>query len=123
PPLFPYTTLFRSWLSCALLQVGVHDLPVASDERALDDLVVPIHLDRPFLLVDHQLEESIQIAGIKARGVDGHLAGEIERAGNPDAIHLDDLARLRQLAVAAALGREVDDDRARLHALDHRGGD
>ena len=32
---------------------------------------------------------------------------------------VDDLARLRQLAVAAALGREVDDDRAGLHALDH----
>ena len=35
------------------------------------------------------------------------------------AVDVDDLAGLRVLAVAALLGREIDDDRAGLHQLDH----
>ena len=35
----------------------------------------------------------------------------------------DDLVRPRQLAVAAALGRQIDDDRAGRHRLHHLGRD
>ncbi len=43
---------------------------------------------------------------------------QVDRPDDRHAAVLDGLARARQLAVAAALGEQVDDHRARLHALD-----
>src|ERR1700674_1831139 len=62
------------------LQAGVDDLPVLGDERAFDDLVVPIDLQGLVLLVDHRVEEGQQVLGVEARGIDRDLAGEVERA-------------------------------------------
>ncbi len=46
------------------------------------------------------------------------LRRQIHRTDDPHALVLDDLARLREFAVAAGFGRDVDDDGAGLHALD-----
>ena len=45
---------------------------------------------------------------------------QIHRADDLHALLLDRLAGARELAVAARLGGDVDDDRARPHALDRR---
>ena len=95
----------------------MHQRAVLGDERAGDDLIRPVDLERPVL--DQGIEEILQVPGIERRGIAGKPAGEIEIAHDRDTLVHHDLARLRQRAVAAALDREIDDHRARLHRLDH----
>src|SRR4051812_11263405 len=68
------------------LQVGVDDLPVLGDKRAFDDLVVPVDLQGLVLLVDHGLEEGVEVLGVEARGIDRNLACEIERGKDAHAV-------------------------------------
>jgi hypothetical protein len=63
------------------------------------------------------------VGRVERRGLRRHPAREVGVADDLDAVRsLDRLLGHRQVAVAAALGGEVDDDRARLHHLDHVGG-
>src|SRR5215510_3892542 len=88
-----------------LLQAWMHDLAILGHQRALDDLIVPIHLQHLVLLVEHGLQKRQQILGIKSRGVDGYLARQVQGSCNRHALVLHDLVGLRQLGVAAALSR------------------
>src|SRR5690242_2920759 len=90
------------------LKARMHDGAVAGQRRRLDDLVVPIDRQRFRALVDEDLEEGIEILGIEARGGGGEPARHVAVADDLHAAGVDDLARLRQLAIAAALDREVD---------------
>ena len=53
----------------------------------------------------------------------GHGRGWVGEPAHHHAVVLEVLARLRQLAVAPAVGGHVDDDRSLDHALDHGRGD
>src|SRR5260221_14173926 len=53
----------------------------------------------------------------------GHGAGEIEPADDSDTVDADFFSGLGELAIAAALGSEVDNYGARRHAGDHFLGD
>jgi hypothetical protein len=82
-------------------------------------------MTRTRLLVDDQLQEVEQVARVERRGVGRHGGGQIGLADDRHAVHLDGLVGDRERAVAphatgAASGGDVDDHRARLHALDHR---
>src|SRR5215470_11523236 len=85
-----------------MLQAGMDDLAVTGHQRALDELIVPVHLQRLFLLVDHGLEERQQVLGVEARCIDRDFAGEIERPGDRHTLVLNDLIGLGELAIAAA---------------------
>src|SRR5262245_46419453 len=50
-----------------MLQARMDDLAVTGHQCALDELIIPVHLQRLFLLVDHGLEERQQVLGVKAR--------------------------------------------------------
>src|SRR5262245_29324098 len=56
---------FRSIISGSL-QARVDDLAVARDERALDDLVVPIDRQLLLLLVYQCLQEVVEVLGVEA---------------------------------------------------------
>ena len=116
----------RDWLRrLRLLQAalaasaGWTSAPSLAMSVPLDDVVVPVDLQRLLLLVDHEIEEGEQVLGVEARGVDRDLSREVELAGDLHAVGLDDPAGLGELAVAAALGGEVDDHGAGLHARHH----
>ena len=84
---------------------------LACQRGALDDLVVPVDGQRAALLVDHGLDEGVEIARIEAGGVARHLAGEVRLAHDGDTAVLDILARLGQLDPDdAAIALLVDDE-------------
>src|SRR5690606_10025778 len=66
-----------------------------------------------------QAGEIEHVAGVHFAGMDRAAAGEVERSGDGDAADIKRLARAGRFAVAATLGREVDDHAARLHARHH----
>ena len=72
---------------------------------------------------DEVVEHGRQVAGVHLAGVQRHPRGQVERADDGHALAHDRLARLGQLAVAAGLGGQVDDHRARPHGLDGGGRD
>src|SRR5947209_6256627 len=89
--------------SCGFrLKARMHDGAVAGQRRRLDDLVLPIDRERLAALVDEDLEEGVEILGIEARGGGGEPARHVAMAGDLHAVDVDHLARLRQLAIAAA---------------------
>ena len=54
------------------------DLAALGDERALDQLVVPVDRQRLFFLVEHRaVEEGQEVLGVEARGVDGDAARQM----------------------------------------------
>ncbi len=82
------------------------------------DLVVPVELQ---LAVGREvLEQREHVARVELARVGRHRARQVEQADDRDAVDLDDLAGHGQLAVAAGLGGEVDDHRARAHAAHGR---
>ena len=85
--------------------------PSLATSVPFDDLVVPVDLERLVLLVEEQLEEGVEVLGVEARRVDRHRRREVDGADDLDAVHLDRLAGHGRFAVAAALGREIDDHR------------
>src|SRR5262245_26914905 len=114
-----FGSLTRS-LPAHRLEAWMNDFAVTGHQRALDELILPIHLQGLLLLVDHGLEEGEQVFGVEARCIDGNLSGEIERSGDRHALVRYDLVGLGELAIAAPFGGEVDNHRARLHAFHHR---
>jgi hypothetical protein len=69
----------------------------------------------------HLVEQVPQVGAVQLARHVGHAAGQVGVADDRHAGVLDRLAGLGQLAVAAGLGREIDDHRAGLHRLDHVG--
>ena len=63
-------------------------------------------------------EERADVARVELARVEGHRRREVRVPIDGHASVLDDLAGHGDLAVPAGLGGEVDDDRARAHALD-----
>src|SRR5438270_3510791 len=74
------------------------------------DLVLPV--ERELTLGREVLEQGGYVARIELTRVMRHRRGDARQPDDGHTFPLDDLARLRQLAVAARLGREVDDHRA-----------
>src|SRR5829696_702142 len=104
----------------------VPDLTAVRDARGCDDLILEVEIRVQVVLVlllgpvfGDMAYEVVHVARIELAGVYGHRARQVHRAYDLHLVVLDGLPRLRELAVATALGREVHDDRPRLHALDH----
>ena len=64
-----------------------------------------------------------QVSGIEIAGHLGHTAGQIGVANQRYAMMVSDLAGLRQLAVAPAFRRQIDNHTAGFHGFHHIGGD
>src|SRR5262249_60106626 len=86
-------------------EARVYDGAVAGERRGLDDLVVPVDVERLGLLVDEDLEEGEEIARVEARRGGGEPARHVVVADDLHAVDLGDTARLAALPVAAALDR------------------
>ena len=71
------------------------------------------------ILVDQGLDEGEEVLGVKLRGGRGNAAGDIQVADDLDAVHFGNLAGNRAFDIAAALHRQIDEDRARTHARIH----
>src|SRR5262249_50091214 len=92
---------------------------VARERGRLHDLIVPLDRQRLRALVHKDLEEGEKILGVEARCRGGDAAGNVEVADDLHAARVHDLAGLGNLAIAAALDREIDDHRSRPHGSDH----
>src|SRR5439155_18525305 len=97
--------------TCLLQRVTrpfVHHFAVVRDQRTLLNVVVEIERERP--VFRKRLNERRQVAREQQARVERHRGRQIQRGENRYAVCLDGLTRLRQLAVAAAVGGEIDDD-------------
>ena len=74
------------------------------------------------LLGDHQAQQVLDVLGVELRRVGGHVAGQVLRRDDLDAVLDHGLAALGQLGVTARVAREVDDHRARRHVAHALGG-
>ena len=101
----------------------MNDGAVLGQRGGLDQFVVPLHRKRLGRFVDQRLDEGKQIARIQARGRGGDAARDIGKADDLDAADIGDFAGPGALDIAAALDREIDQHRARLHRLHHVRGD
>src|SRR5690606_28699774 len=72
---------------------------------ARHQLVLPVQDDAAVL--DGQGQEVEDVAGVHLAGMQRALAGQVERAGDGDALLLEGFARTRELAVAAGFRRQV----------------
>ena len=98
----------------------MHDGAVAGQHGGLDQFVVPVDGELFLFLVDQRFDEGDEVAGKELAGAGGEAAGHVGVAHDGHHVVDDDLSGLRQFAVAAAFGRQIDDDRSGRHALDHR---
>ncbi len=97
-------------------------LALIGDGRATDHVVFHIVEERAILLRRQVRHHVADVGRIERRGLRGHAAREIRVADDGHAVVGNDLlVRNRQVAIAAALGREVNDHRAGLHHGDHVG--
>ncbi len=72
-------------------------------------------------LVDHRLEEGVEVPGVEQRGAEAATRpGTLRWPTILTPLAVVTTSRHRALDIAAALDREVDDHRARLHRGDHR---
>src|SRR5262249_39078902 len=92
---------------------------IAGERRRPYDFVVPIDGERFVLLVDEDFQKREKVSGVEARSGGGDAARLIAISDNFDAARVHDLVRPGQLAIAAALDREIDDHGARPHGSDH----
>ena len=77
--------------------------------------------DAVLALHGHQGQDVDQVLRVELGGRAGHRRGDVPAAPHLRVADPHDLAGHRALDVAAGLGGQVDDDRAGLHLLDHRG--
>src|SRR5271166_2335022 len=84
--------------------------------RLGDDFVGPVGLE--LLLAYQELEKIEHVLGVQLTRVLAEQRGHVEWSDDRHLTNSYDLARLRELAIAAALGGEIDDHRTRLHASD-----
>src|SRR5215211_9506357 len=71
----------------SLLGSLVDDLAVLGEQGAGDDLVLGVDLEVA-LVVDEELDQVLKVLGVEGRGVAGHLARQVGRADDLDAVHL-----------------------------------
>src|SRR5215813_9022022 len=102
------------------LEAWMDNFAVTGHQRAPDELIVPVYFQSLLLLVGHGLEESEKVFGVEPGRIDSNFSGEIERPGNRHALVCHHLVGLGELAIAAPFGGEIDNYRARFHALHHR---
>ncbi len=95
----------------------MRDAPCVGDAHGADDFVVEV--EREGAVLDHVLQEREDVLAEHHAGVEGNRARQVHRADDRHAVDVDHLARLREVAVAAALRRHVDQHGARLHAVHH----
>src|SRR3989454_3292478 len=95
----------------------MNDLVPVGDESFTDDFVVEIQVQGA--VADHELEESRDIGSKHLAGVVRHHRRKIERPENRDSLVNDGFPGASELAVAAALRYEIDDDRAGRHGAGH----
>ncbi len=98
-------------------------LPSLTHRQAADGFVIHVDVDDAVLGLAQFLGQSEQVGGVQRGRLLGQARSQVGVADDGDAVLHHRLPGLGQLAVAAALGRHVDDHAARLHALDHFGGD
>src|SRR5580692_722799 len=118
---FLYTASRRQrWHLEEIAHAGVHHFSAIRDHGLADDFILQVQLQ---LAVFHHVEkERREVAGVHLAGVVGDAGGQVDGADNGYAMRLHGFAGAREFAVAAALGGQVDDDRARRHAFHHVGG-
>jgi hypothetical protein len=98
----------------------IGDRPVMGDGRAADHVILHVVDDHAILARREVRQHVADVGGVERGGLRRHARGEVGVADDGHAVVGDDLlVGHGQVAVAAALGREVDDDRAALHHLDH----
>ena len=100
---------------------GIAKLPVMGQRRLGHDLIGPV--DGDDVVLHHQGQQGVLVLGVEFAGVPAEHRGHIERGDDGHAADLRRFAGPSILAVAAALGGEIDDDRAGLHARDLRRAD
>ena len=103
----------------ALAKFGCTTLPPWVKTVALTSSSSKLILIALGFLVDQCLDEGDKVLGVKLRGGGGNAAGNIQVADDLDAVDLDDLAGNRAFDIAAALHRQIDEDRTRTHARIH----
>src|SRR5262249_60944813 len=87
----------------------MNDGAVARERRRLHDLVVPLDRERLRVLVHQNFEEGEKDLGVQARSGRGDAAWHVAMTDDLDAARFHHFARLGELAIAAALDREIDD--------------
>ena len=75
-------------------------------------------IDRDDVVFHEQRQQIVLVVRIKIAGVVAEQRRHVQRRGDRDVADLHRFARLGVLAISAALGGKIDDDRARLHACD-----
>src|SRR5580692_11401154 len=111
----------QGWHLEKIAHTGVHHFSAIRDHGLADDFILEVQLQ---LAVFHHIEqERGEIAGVHLAGVVGDAGGQVDGADDGYAISLHRFSGACEFAVAAALGREVDDDRTGRHAFHHVGGD
>mgnify|MGYP001099298046 CR=1 FL=1 len=88
--------------------------------RAADHVILHVVQDHAIFLRREVRQHVADVGGIQRAGLCGHPAGEIGVADHGHAVVGHDLlVRHRQVAVAAAFRRKVNDHRPRLHHAHH----
>ena len=99
------------------------ELAVPDHGEAADRVVLEIDEDVAVLGLAQFLGQAQQVVRVQRGRLLGQAAEQVGVADDGHAVAHHRLAGHGQFAVAALLGREVDDHAARLHALHHLGGD
>jgi hypothetical protein len=100
---------------------GLHDFSVVGEQGFANDFVLQVEVE---FLVFNQVQQKIGgVASVHLAGVVRNAAGHVNGTDDSDVVGDDGFAGLRDLAVAAPLGGEIDNDRAGRHGFDHVFGD
>ena len=91
------------------------------EESFAGDLVCPVELQ--LAVLDEVSDEGGHVAGVHLAGMIGNCAGDIDLAGDRDAVIDVGLAGTGQLAVSTALGSQIDDHGPWSHRVDHLASD
>src|SRR5690606_2833424 len=92
---------------------------VPAHQAGGDDVVFEVEVELA-VLVDDQLEEVEQVAGVQCRGVCWYECGQVGVADDGHAVPDHHAIGFGQRAVAALGGGQVDDHRTGLHGLHGR---
>src|SRR5260221_430311 len=111
----------QGWQLEKFAEASVDDFAGLSEEGVANDFVAGVELG--LAVFDEEEKEGGEVARVHLAGVIGHGAGEVVPADDGDAVDADFFSPLGELAIAAALGSEVDDYGAGGHAGDHFLGD
>ena len=94
-------------------------MPIAGQQRALDDLVVPVDRKLLFFLVDHGVEEGHKVLGVERRRRRRQPPRHVEMADDLGRAHATTSPGFDPFHIAAALDRQIDDHRAGPHRGHH----